>query len=133
MEMLFSIMSGVFVGWLAGRAMGYDEYGRIVTICFGGAGAIAVALAWTIMADRIVGTSASPQWIIAGLHRRCDWHRGLPRNFFRYRHARTARPASHRRATRHDASHRNASSLTLCYSISYGHRVLVLGGRFVFV
>ncbi len=67
MVMLFSIMSGVFVGWLAGRAMGYDEYGRIVTICFGGAGAIAVALAWTILADRIVGTSASPEWILAGL------------------------------------------------------------------
>ena len=67
MEMLFSIMSGTFVGWLAGRAMGYDEYGRIVTICFGGAGAIAVALAWTIVADRVVGTSASPEWIIAGI------------------------------------------------------------------
>ncbi|HEX8236890.1 MAG TPA: hypothetical protein VF600_13110 [Abditibacteriaceae bacterium] len=67
MEMLFSIMSGVFVGWLAGRAMGYDEYGRIVTICFAGAGAIAVALVWTIVADRIVGTSASIEWIIAGI------------------------------------------------------------------
>jgi uncharacterized membrane protein YeaQ/YmgE (transglycosylase-associated protein family) len=67
MEMLFSIMAGVFVGWLAGRAMGYDEYGRIVTICFGGAGAIAVALAWTIIADRVVGTSASLEWIMAGI------------------------------------------------------------------
>jgi uncharacterized membrane protein YeaQ/YmgE (transglycosylase-associated protein family) len=67
MEMLFSIMSGVFVGWLGGRAMGYDEYGRIVTICFGGAGAIAVALVWTIVADHIVGTSASIEWIIAGI------------------------------------------------------------------
>jgi uncharacterized membrane protein YeaQ/YmgE (transglycosylase-associated protein family) len=67
MEMLFSIMAGVFVGWLAGRALGHDEFGRIVTICFGGAGAIAVALLWTIVANRNVGTSASPEWIVAGL------------------------------------------------------------------
>jgi len=67
MEMLFGILAGVGVGYAAAMATKQDEFGKIVFICFRGAGAIATCLLWTFIADRNVGTSASIEWIIAGL------------------------------------------------------------------
>lgn len=66
MEMVYSGMASMLLGWLVGRALKLSEVDTIVCLTVAGGGAVLAGLAYLWIADITTGQSGSLMWLVVG-------------------------------------------------------------------
>ena len=66
MEMTYGGMAAMFVGWLVGRILKFNDVDTIVMLTVAGGGSLLTGLAYLWIADITVGQSGSLMWFVVG-------------------------------------------------------------------
>lgn len=66
MEMVYSGIASMFLGWMVGRVLKLSELDTIITLTMAGGGAVLAGLAYLWIADITTGQSGSLMWFVVG-------------------------------------------------------------------
>ncbi len=67
MEMVYSGIASMVLGWLVGRALKLSDVDTIVALTMAGGGAVLAGLAYLWIADITTGQSGSLMWLVVGI------------------------------------------------------------------